>query len=92
MTRKLTVASLALAAALAISGVAAYAATDNFFAGKTIRIMVAYSPGGGFDAYSRILARHLPKHIPGNPIVVVQNRPGAGGLITANFIYNKAKA
>ena len=91
MTRKLTIASLALAAVLATSGVAAYAATDNFFAGKTIRIMVAYSPGGGFDAYSRILARHLPKHIPGNPTVVVQNRPGAGGLITANFIYNKAK-
>jgi tripartite-type tricarboxylate transporter receptor subunit TctC len=92
MTRRFAVASLALAAALAISGLAAHAATDNFFAGKTIRIMVAYSPGGGFDAYSRILARHLPKHIPGNPIVVVQNRPGAGGLITANFIYNKAKA
>ncbi len=91
MTRKLAVASLALAAALAVSGLVAHAATDNFFAGKTIRIIVAYSPGGGFDAYSRMLARHMPRHIPGNPTVVVQNRPGAGGLITSNFLYNRAK-
>ena len=90
MTRKFVLSSLVLAAALAIAASAAHAA-DNFFAGKTIRIIVAYSPGGGFDAYSRMLARHMPKHIPGNPTVVVQNRPGAGGLITANFLYNKAK-
>lgn len=91
MTWKLTVASLALVAAHAVSGVAAHAAPDNFFAGKTIRIMVAASPGGGFDAYSRLLARHMPRHIPGNPTVVVQNRPGAGGRITANYLYNKAR-
>ncbi len=91
MTRKLTVSSLALAATLVLSGVASYAATDNFFAGKTIRIIVAYSPGGGFDAYSRMLARHMPRHIPGNPTVVVQNRPGAGGLISSNYLYNKAR-
>ncbi len=90
MTRKIVLSTFALLLALALSGVAAHAA-DDFYAGKTVRIMVAYSPGGGFDAYSRLLARHLPRHIPGNPTVVVQNRPGAGGLITANFIYNKAK-
>lgn len=91
MTRKLALAFLALGAAVAFSGAAAYAATDNFFAGKTIRIIVAYSPGGGFDAYSRMLARHMPRHIPGNPTVVVQNRPGAGGLISSNFLYHKAR-
>ena len=91
MSRKFVRCALSVLAILAICGVSAHAAADNFYAGKTIRIVVAYSPGGGFDAYSRILGRHLPKHIPGNPTVVVQNRPGAGGLITANYLYNKAK-
>ncbi len=90
MTRKLALSSLALFAALAMAASTAHAA-ENFYAGKTIRIIVAYSPGGGFDAYSRMLARHMPRHIPGNPTVAVQNRPGAGGLITANYLYNKAK-
>ena len=91
MIRKHVLLSLTLCTALALFAVTAYAATDNFYAGKTVRIIVAYSPGGGFDAYSRLLARHMPKHIPGNPTVVVQNRPGAGGLIAANYLYNKAK-
>ena len=90
MTRKLALSSLALFAALAMAASAAHAA-ENFYAGKTMHIMVAASPGGGFDAYSRLLARHMPKHIPGNPAMIVQNRPGAGGRITANYMYNKVK-
>ena len=90
MTRKLVLSSLSLFAALAIFASATHAA-DSFFAGKTMHIMVAASPGGGFDAYSRMMARHMPRHIPGNPTMIVQNRPGAGGRITANYMYNKAK-
>ena len=75
MIRKHVLLSLTLCTALALFAVTAYAATDNFFAGKTVRIMVAASPGGGFDAYSRLLARHMPRHIPGNPSIIVQNRP-----------------
>ena len=90
MNRKLALSSLALFAVLALAVSSAHAA-DSFFAGKTMHIMVAASPGGGFDAYSRMLARHMPRHIPGNPTIIVQNRPGAGGRITANYMYNKAK-
>ena len=61
-----------------------------FYEGKTIRIVVGFSPGGGFDVYARTLARHLSIHIPGNPMVVVQNMPGAGSLIAANHVYKVA--
>ena len=64
---------------------------QEFYKGKTIRMVVATTPGGGFDAYSRALARHMGKHIPGNPTFVVENMPGAGFLIGTNFLYNQAK-
>ncbi|HEX2226971.1 MAG TPA: tripartite tricarboxylate transporter substrate-binding protein [Candidatus Binatia bacterium] len=65
-----------------------YAASeDNFYKGKTIRLIVAFSPGGGYDAYSRTLGRHLGKYIPGNPTILVENMTGAGGIIHANFMY-----
>jgi tripartite-type tricarboxylate transporter receptor subunit TctC len=67
------------------------AAQDKFFEGKTIRVIVGFSPGGGFDAHSRAIARHMGRHIPGNPTVTVENMAGAGSLITANHIYNQAK-
>src|SRR5262250_2614626 len=63
------------------------ASDDNFYRGKTIRLIVAFSAGGGYDAYSRTIGRHLGKHIPGNPTVVVENMTGAGGIIHANFMY-----
>jgi tripartite-type tricarboxylate transporter receptor subunit TctC len=66
-------------------------AQDGFYKGKSVRLVVAFSPGGGFDAYSRVIGRHLGKHIPGNPTVVVDNMTGAGGFIQANFMYLKAK-
>ncbi|MGH7887254.1 MAG: Bug family tripartite tricarboxylate transporter substrate binding protein, partial [Candidatus Binatia bacterium] len=66
-------------------------AQDRFFEGKTIRIIVGFSPGGGFDAHSRAIARHMGKHILGNPTVTVENMAGAGSLIAANHIYNQAK-
>lgn len=64
---------------------------DGFYKGKTIRLIVAFSAGGGFDTYSRTIARHLSKHIPGNPTIVVENMTGAGGIIHANFMYLQAK-
>src|SRR5215813_15670145 len=60
------------------------ASDDNFYKGKTIRLIVAFSAGGGYDAYSRTIGRHLGKHIPGNPTIVVENMTGAGGIIHAN--------
>jgi tripartite-type tricarboxylate transporter receptor subunit TctC len=67
-------------------------AQETFFRGKVIRIIVGFSPGGGFDTYSRTIARHLSKHIPGNPTIIVSNMPGAGSLILANHLYKAAQA
>jgi len=64
---------------------------QSFFAGKTVRIIVGLAPGGGFDTYARLVARHLGKHIPGNPTIIVENMTGAGGLISANHLYRVAK-
>ena len=69
----------------------ARADSRDFYQGKTIRVIVATTPGGGFDAYSRMLTRHMGKHIPGNPVFVVENMPGAGFLIGTNYIYKQAK-
>ncbi|HZO61340.1 MAG TPA: tripartite tricarboxylate transporter substrate-binding protein [Solirubrobacterales bacterium] len=70
---------------------AAASAQDDFYRGKTIRIVVGYSAGGGFDTYSRAIARHLAKHIPGKPAVIVENMPGAAGLVAANSIYRAGR-
>src|SRR5512136_3044973 len=61
-----------------------------FYEGKTIRVMVGVSAGGGFDNEARILARHMPKYIPGKPTIIVENITGAGGLICANQLYRLA--
>jgi tripartite-type tricarboxylate transporter receptor subunit TctC len=66
-------------------------AQESFYKGKTLRIVVATSAGGGFDAYTRTIARHLGKHIPGNPNILVENMPGAGHRIGANHIYRIAR-
>lgn len=63
------------------------AAQGDFYRGKTIRIVVGFTPGGGYDTYSRAIARHLGKHIPGTPAVIVENMPGAASLIAANTVY-----
>jgi tripartite-type tricarboxylate transporter receptor subunit TctC len=66
-------------------------ASAQYYAGKTLTIIVGYKTGGGYDATARLLARHLPKHIPGKPTVIVQNMPGANSLIAANHVYSVAK-
>jgi tripartite-type tricarboxylate transporter receptor subunit TctC len=66
------------------------APADEFYKGKTITFVVGFSAGGGFDTYTRLIARHFGKHVPGNPNTVVENKTGAGSLIAANYIYNEA--
>ena len=66
------------------------ASADEFYKGKTITFVVGFSAGGGFDTYTRLIARHFGKHVPGNPTVVVENRTGAGSLIAANYIFHQA--
>ncbi len=81
-------------AALLIAALAAPTAqadpVADFYKGKQIQLIVGYGPGGGNDVYARLLARHMPRHIPGNPNIVVQNMPGAAGLKAAHFLYNIA--
>jgi tripartite-type tricarboxylate transporter receptor subunit TctC len=62
----------------------------DFYRGRSITLVIGYSAGGGYDAYGRVLARHLGRHIPGNPAIVAQNMPGAGSLRSANYLYNVA--
>jgi tripartite-type tricarboxylate transporter receptor subunit TctC len=76
--------------AVALFGTA-HASSHDYFKGKTMRIIVGLAPGGGFDTYSRLIARHMTKHIPGNPTIIVENMPGAGSLIAANHVYKVAK-
>jgi tripartite-type tricarboxylate transporter receptor subunit TctC len=64
---------------------------EDFYAGKTVRFVVGFSPGGGYDIYTRTIARHIGKHLPGKPTTVVENMPGAGSLISANYLYHRAK-
>ena len=63
---------------------------EEFYKGKTIQFVVGGSAGGGYDTYTRLIARHFAKYVPGNPSMVVQNMPGAAMLIAANYIYNSA--
>ena len=70
---------------------AAGAAEQDFYRGKVIRVIVGFSPGGGFDTFARIVARYMGKYVPGNPTIVVENMTGAGSLISANHIYRIAK-
>jgi len=63
-----------------------------FFEGKTMTLIVSFPPGGGYDIYARMLARHMPRHIPGKPKILVQNMLGAGGVIAANYLAKIAKA
>ncbi len=66
-------------------------AQEPFYKGKAIRIMVGFTPGGFYDRWARLYARYMPKYIPGNPEIIVQNMPGAGSLVAANHVYNVAK-
>lgn len=66
-------------------------AQEPFYRGKTIRLVVGFAAGGGFDTNARIIARHMGKHVPGNPSIIVENMTGAGSQIAANHVYKAAK-
>ena len=66
-------------------------AAAPYYEGKTIRLIVGFPAGGGFDTYSRLLGRHLSKNIPGNPTVIVENMPGGGSLIAAKHLFRRVK-
>ena len=81
---------LACAAALMAADASAQDSVASFYRGKSVTISVGFTAGGGYDLHARTLARHIGKHIPGNPNMVVKNVPGAAGLILANQLYNTA--
>lgn len=95
MTRRvlqpLTSYAAVLAAFLfAASQTSSAQAQANFYSGKTVNVIVGYTPGGGYDTGSRILSRHMGKYLPGNPGFVVQNMPGAGSIKAATYLYSVA--
>lgn len=90
MNKKLAILWSSLFSVALMAGTGS-AATDDFFRNKTVRIIVGFTAGGGFDIYSRAIARHMGRHIPGNPSVIVENMTGAGSLIAANHLYKVAK-
>jgi tripartite-type tricarboxylate transporter receptor subunit TctC len=89
MPNKIRLAALTTLAnvALAISGPCG---AQDFYAGKSIQLVIGFDVGGGYDLYARTVARHWTRHIPGNPSFVPQNMPGAGTRIAANWLYNVA--
>jgi tripartite-type tricarboxylate transporter receptor subunit TctC len=83
----------AIAAGMLMIAAVVPAAADevaDFYKGKSVNIVVGHEPATGFDVYARVLARHLGRHVPGNPNIVVQNMTGASGLTAANWLYNVA--
>jgi len=87
---KLKVTALVLAL-FCLTWLAPASGQSNFYEGKSIRFIVGFSAGGGYDLYTRTIARHLGKHVPGNPGVIVENMTGAGSMISANYIFRSAK-
>jgi len=83
------------AIALALSSMSLFASAQaqdaaSFYKGKTISVVIGFSPGGGYDLYARVVAKYLGKHIPGAPTVIAQNMPGAGSLRAAMYLYSVA--
>jgi tripartite-type tricarboxylate transporter receptor subunit TctC len=81
-----TVVALAIAAAAPAQA----QSVEQFYSGKSINLAIGFAPGGGYDIYGRLLARHIGKHIPGRPNIVVQNMPGAGSMRAAQWLYSLA--
>jgi tripartite-type tricarboxylate transporter receptor subunit TctC len=81
---------LALAAALMWTALGGQAACEDYNGGKPLTLIIGEPPGGGYDGYARLLARHIGRHIPGEPIIVPQNMPGAGSLNAMNYMFNVA--
>jgi tripartite-type tricarboxylate transporter receptor subunit TctC len=87
---KLSVPIAGLTILLGLSGAASAESVEQFYKGKTINAVIGHPPGGGYDVYMRVLARHFGRHVPGNPTVVLRSMPGAGSLIAANHLFSQA--
>src|SRR5215218_1362008 len=83
-------AALVAASLLGASTKVSAQSPEQFYKGKTVEFLIGYAPGGSNDAYSRLIATHIGKHIPGNPSVVPRNMPGAGSFLAVNRIYATA--
>ena len=83
----LPVSVMLAAGLLSLSAPAAAQTVAEFYSGKSINLLIGFSPGGGYDLYARTLARHMGRFIPGNPRLVPQNMPGAGSLRAINYLY-----
>jgi tripartite-type tricarboxylate transporter receptor subunit TctC len=90
MRKRFGPAAWVVAAMMFASAAAQAAGPGEFYRGRNVFLVIGYTPGGGYDLYARLLARHLGKHIPGNPTVIPQNMPGAGSLKAANYLYGIA--
>src|SRR3954469_9687255 len=89
--RMLRIATLVLAAISLPSAWAAQAqSVEQFYSGKQVKLFVGSSAGTGYDVYARLVGRFLSKHLPGNPLIITPNMPGAGGVIVSNSLYNVA--
>jgi tripartite-type tricarboxylate transporter receptor subunit TctC len=88
--RHLAACALLLAAAALQPATSAAQEGEDFYRGKTITIIIPIGPGGAYDAYARLIARHLGKRLPGNPTIIARNMPGGGGVIASNYLYNVA--
>jgi tripartite-type tricarboxylate transporter receptor subunit TctC len=91
MIRSLFVGVLSVCAGAVTCSLAAHAqSVSQFYTGKTITMVVGSDVGGGYDLTARTVARHLSRHIPGSPAIIVQNRPGAGSILASNYVYEIA--
>src|SRR5262249_60281141 len=92
---RLLIRVIALLGGLAIVSLAAQSAlaqsVEAFYRGKALNMIVGGSPGGGFDTLARAIARHMGRHIPGTPTIIVRNMPGAGGTQALDHLYNAAE-
>jgi tripartite-type tricarboxylate transporter receptor subunit TctC len=89
--RSIRAAAVGVAAATLVSSVPVRAdPLADFYRGKTLRLLIGYGPGGGYDIYGRLVAEFLPRHLPGNPTIIAQNMPGAGSFVAAKYIYEVA--
>src|SRR5271169_5310532 len=84
--RRIATALAAFAALLACGCVASADPIADFYRGKTIRMLIGYGPGGGYDLYARLVAEFLPRFLPGNPTMVAQNMPGGGSFVAAKYM------
>ena len=87
---KRLIGGAAVASLVCVAASANAQSVEQFYKGKTVNVYIGYGPGGGYDFFGRMVARHIGRHIPGNPNVIPQNMPGAGSLRAANYVYNVA--